>query len=199
MSKQTDWPEIVSADGLNELARRRGWAVLCDATCSFKSESLNSLHALWLSKAEPGDIPQRSEITARLLKPYLKILTLHERVTYPDGSRHYRVRLMGEASTHVAGDTLGKFYDEFLPDASVPLWNAMGDATLGHGAPLRMLIRADELDKSYLVGETLNAPLLASDGSASLVLSAGLFNGSLRWEDVVAQWRRQNAQMLAVD
>ena len=198
MSEQANRPEVFGADDLNELARGRGWAVLCDATCSFKSESLSGLHALWRSKAGRDGIPKRSEMTARLLKPYLKILTLHERVTYPDGSRHYRVRLMGEASAQVAGDTLGKFYDEFLPDKSVLLWNAMGDATLGHSAPLRILIRADEVDKSYLVGETFNAPLLAGAGSASLVLAAGQFDGSLRWEDVVTQWRKQNAQILTV-
>ena len=196
MSAQTDRPETDSIAGLIELARRRNWAVLCDTTCSFKSESLKNLYALWRSKAGHDGIPHRGEMTARLLKPYLEILSLHERVTFPDGSRQYRVRLMGEASKQVAGDTLRKFYDEFLPEKSVLFWNAMGDAILGQRTPTRMLIRADEVDKSFLVGETFCAPLLAGDGSANLILSAGEFNGSLRWDDVVAEWHKQKAHEL---
>ena len=199
MSKYAERPEVVSADGLNELARRRDWAVLCDATCSFTFEKLGGLHALWRSKAGLGGIPQRSEMTARLLKPYLKLISLHECIAGPGGTRRYYTRLMGEVAAQIAGEASGKFYDEFLPEQSVLLWNAMADATLGHGAPLRILIRADEIDKSYLVGEMFNAPLLADDGSASLILVAVCFDGNRRWEDVAAQSHRQDAQVLTVD
>jgi hypothetical protein len=121
----------------------------------------------------------------------MKMLTLHERVTHPDGSRRYRVRLMGSGITKVIGEASGKFYDEFLPAIAVPRWNAMNDATLVRGAPVRMLVRADALDKTYLTGEFFSAPLLAVDGTASLVLAVGRFDGDRRWEDVVGEARRQ--------
>lgn len=184
-------PEITTASDLNELAKRRGWAVLCDVMCRFTLPSLAELHSLWRSKAGPGGIPERSEMTPRLLKPYMNMLTLHERVAHPDGSWRYRVRLMGSGIAQVIGEVSGKFYDEFLPAKAVPRWNAMNDATLGHGAPVRTLVRADALDKTYLTGEFFSAPLLARDGTASLVLAVGRFDGKRRWEDVAAETRRQ--------
>jgi hypothetical protein len=199
MSKQADRPEVVSADGLNELARRRGWSVRCDATCSFTVKELSDLHALWRAKAGSGDIPKRSEMTPRLLKPYMKFIDLHERIAGPGGTRRYRMRLMGDVATQIVGDTAGKFFEEFLPEKAVLIWNAMADAVLGHGAPLRMLFRADEIDKPHLVGEMFNAPLLTDDGSASLNLAAVRFDSNLHWEDLVAQLRRQDAQLLTVD
>ena len=198
MSEQADRPEVVSADGLNELAQRRGWAVLCDTTCSFTFPELAGLKALWDSLAGSGGIPKRSELTARLLKPYMKNISLHERIVGPDGTRRYRTRFMGDVNAQIAGEALGKFYDEFLPEHALLIWNAMGDTVLGHNAPLCILIRADEVDKSFLVGEMLNAPLLAEDGSANLILSAVRFDSKRRWEDVRAQWRRRNAEPLTV-
>ena len=187
MDAQPDWPEVTGAHSFNELALRRGWAVRCDVGCRFMFGKLNDLHALWRSKAAPSGIPPRSEMTARLLKPYLTMLAFHERVPGPDGTRRYRVRLMGEDATNIAGAASGKFYDEFLPAKSVPIWNAMTDAVLGHGAPVRILIRADEVNKPFLAGEIFNAPLLADDGSASLVLTASHFESNFRFEDVVAE------------
>jgi hypothetical protein len=67
----------------------------------------------------------------------------------------------------------------------------MNDAALGHGAPTRTLVRADALDKTYLTGEFFAAPLLAGDGTASLILTVGHFDGNRRWEDVVGEARRQ--------
>lgn len=186
-----DRPEVASPDGLNQLARRRDWPLLCDIRCRFTFAELTELLALWRSKAGPSGIPPRSEMTARLLKPYLTSLTLHERVAGPGDTRRYRVRLMGGAIVRMAGEGSGKFYDEFLPGPSVPIWNAMSDAVLGHGAPVRMLMRADELDKTYLVAELFAAPLLASDDTANLVLTAGRFAGNKRWEDVVAAARAE--------
>ena len=184
-------PEIASARDLNELAKHRGWAVLCDVACRFTLSSLGELHSLWRSKAGSGGIPSRREITPRLLKSYMNMLTLHERVAHPDGSRRYRVRLMGSGIARVAGEASGKFYDEFLPTKDVPRWNAMNDAVLGHGAPVRTLVRADAFDKTYLTGEFFSAPLLAGDGTASLVLAVGRFDGHRRWEEVEAEARRQ--------
>ena len=187
METQPDRPEVTDAHSLDELARRRGWAVRCDVGCRFMFGKLNDLHALWRSKTASSGIPLRSEMTARLLKPYLTMLAFHERVPGPDGTRRYRVRLIGEDHTNIAGAVSGKFYDEFLPAKAVPIWNAISDAVLGRGAPLRWLVRADEVNKPYLVGEHFGAPLLADDGTASIVLTASHFESNFRFEDVVAE------------
>lgn len=187
---QTDGPEVTGVSSLNELARQRGWPVQCDAECAFTFAPLYELLAIWRGKAGPAGIPFRRHMTARVLKPFLKMMALHERVPGPDGTRQYRVRLMGEDITDIAGAASGKFYGDFLPAQSVLVWNAMTDAVLCHGAPVRMVIRADELDKPYLVGELFAAPLLADDGSASIVLTAGRFKGDHTFEEVVAGARR---------
>ncbi len=191
MNELADRPEVNSANGLNELALRRGWALLCDPSCSFTYKELDTLHALWNSKAGPRGIPKRSEMTARMLRPYMKVISIHERVAGPNGTRRNRVRLMGDVNAQVLGETQGKFYDEFLQESSVPVWNAMTDAVLGHGAPVRILMRSDEVNRSYLVGEMFNAPLLREDGSATLVLGVSYFDGNRRWEDAVAGLHRE--------
>ena len=188
MFVQTNRPEIVDANDFNELAHRREWAVLCDVACRFLFTPFDELHALWRSKAGPTGIPARSEMTARLLKPHMKTLTIHERIHGEDGTRRYRMRLVGSTVTQVIGEVSGKFYDEFLPAKSLPIWNAMSDVLLRHGAPLRMLIRPDEFNKTHLVGEFFAAPLLAADGAANLLLSIGHFDGNLRWEDLVNEF-----------
>ena len=149
----------------------------------------DDLHALWRSKAGPTGIPARGEMTARLLKPFMKMVTIHERVPGPDATRRYRMRLVGSGVTQVIGEVSGKFYDEFLPANSLPIWNAMSDVLLRHGAPLRMLIRPDEFNKTHLVGEFFAAPLLDADGTANLLLSIGHFDGAVRWEDVASGFR----------
>jgi hypothetical protein len=187
MYAEIDRPEITGARNLNELAVLRNWPVWCDVSCRFTIKKLDDLHALWRSKAGPSRIPARSEMTARLLKPYLAMLAFHERVSGPGGTRRYRVRLMGEEICDVAGAASRKFYDEFLPENSVPIWNAMTDAVLAHGKPVRMVIRADELNKPYLVGELFAGPLLAGDGTPRIVLTAGHFEGNRHFEDFLAE------------
>jgi len=182
-------PEVASADGLNELARRRKWAVLCDVACGFAIGELQEVHRIWRSKAGLTGIPARSAMTARLLLPYMKALTIHERVAGPDATRRYRIRLMGDAITQITGVGSGKYYEDFLPPPAVPKWNAMNYAVLAHGAPLRFLMAAESFGKAYLVGESFAAPLLADDGEPNIVLSVSRFDIPGHWADIVADWQ----------
>jgi hypothetical protein len=186
---KSDFSAVDSADELNELARRLGWAVLCDVACSFDFRAFDDLRALWHAKAGVAGIPKRSAMTARLLLPYIKMLTIHERIVRPDGARRYRIRLMGDAQTLVTGAKAGNFYEDFLTASAVPKWNAMNDAVLAHGAPVRFLFAADSFDKMYLVGEAFAAPLLTDGGQPDFVLSAVHFDEKVHWDDVVAHWR----------
>jgi hypothetical protein len=177
MSPQFGRPDVTGALDLNDKAKRAKWAVRCDPDCAFSQPALKNALALWRQYAGNG-MPRRSDMTPRVLKPYLAMLALHERVAGPDGTRRYRIRLMGNTLTMVAGAKSGQHYDEFLPPDAVPIWNAMTDAVLAHGGPLRMVIRADEVDKPHLMGELFAAPLLADDGTASVVLTIGRFDAA---------------------
>jgi hypothetical protein len=72
----------------------------------------------------------------------------------------------------------------------LPRWQVGIDATLADRIPLRFLGRTDTNAMSFLNGEYFVAPLLADDGSASFILSAGRFTGGRPWEEVEAEARK---------
>jgi hypothetical protein len=187
MDAQATRPEVASVEDFNALARHSAWFVRCDPECRYLFPELRELDAIWRSKCDASGLPFRRDMTLRLLRPFSKMMVLHERIDSPAGERRYRVRLIGSHVVQVIGEVSGKFYDEFLPENYVAMWNAMSDVTLAQSAPVRMLIRADELDKSFLFGEFFSAPLKADDGAANLIISVGHFTGDLRWEDVTAE------------
>ena len=180
-------PEIRGADDFNGAARRDRWPMLCDPTCAFGHEGHRDLLALWRGVAGPGAIPYRRDFSARRLQPFMKSIVLYERLDGEDGGRRYRVRLMGGNITPVLGELTGRFLDEAVSEKFLPRWCAMIDATLGAGAPLRMLSRSDSFDKSYLVGEYFSAPLLTDDGAAKLVLACGHYEGARSWTKLAAE------------
>lgn len=185
MSGPYSLPEVGSLKELHALAEHEGWGVVCDAACRFETPELEDFHVLWRSKAYEG-IPQRSEMTPQLLKPYLRYLTLHERIVEPGGARFYRVRLMGDAIARITRAATGDTYDRFLPPSGIRKWNAMNDTILAHGRPLRLLIRAESVRKPFLIGEFFSAPLCTADGAANLIAAVGGFDVQRRWEKIAA-------------
>lgn len=180
-------PDVASADTANELARNRRWPILYDTTCRFSHPELNQLLSLWRTAAEQGGVPRRRDMTARLLKSYMRMIVLYERVAEADSSRRYRVRLMGSSVVQMLGELTGRFLDEALPEKYLPRWYPMLDVPLATGAPLRILARVDTVGKNFLVGENLCVPLRAEDGEIKIVLVATCYDGTRSWTDVVAE------------
>lgn len=187
-----DRPEVTTLDGLNSLAQSRGWSIRGDASGRYYLPDTAGLYSLWRASAGTG-IPSRSAMTLRLLRPYLKLITLHERVRGECGTRRYRTRLMGGDVAESVGDGTGKFYEEFLSPAAAQLWYALSDVTLGHRYPVRILLTGEVFDRPSLVGEICSAPLLTEDGRADLIISVGRFNSLWRWDDILAHWRAEMA------
>lgn len=187
-----EFPKIRSLDQLNETARRRHWPLCADGHERFLMPETRGVCAAWRSQATDG-IPPRSAFTARLLKPYLKVINFHERVFDPGGRRRYRLRLMGGSVADMIGEATGKFYEDYLSPEMLLMWNAMSDAVLAHGGPVRFLVRADAFAKTNMAGEIFAAPLLTADGRADLILSAGRFNSAWSWEELKAQWAQDMA------
>ncbi|HWA90515.1 MAG TPA: PAS domain-containing protein [Rhizomicrobium sp.] len=181
---------IGGAADFNAASARLGWHSLCDETLAFIHPELVRLHELWQSEAGEGGIPLRRVMSPRLLKSFLRDVALYERLTSDDGSRRYRVRLIGTAFAQIVGDMTGKFIDETIPAEFVPRWHASLDATLGHKAPLRFLGREDTKGMTFLTGEFFSAPLLADDGRMNLVLAAARFSGKRPWDEIDAEARR---------
>jgi hypothetical protein len=172
----------------NAAAKAAGWAALCDASLGFGGPRFDPLVAIWHEAAAQGRLPRRSELGPRSLKLLLKNIAIYERVA--TGNVRYRVRLMGTAFADVMGDLSGKFIDEAVPPAHTVRWHAALDAAIAARAPLRFMSRSDTTAKNWLVAEYFEAPLLAEDGSVSLILAAGYF-APRNWREVATHEHRR--------
>ncbi len=180
-------PEVRSLRDLNGLSQREGWKLCADADERFYLPEMRQICAIWREKAGEG-IPRRAEMTARLLKPYLSMISIHERITQPGDGRRYRMRLMGQTLADDFGEASGRLYEEFLPAHRLRVWNAMSDAVLEIGAPVRFLLHSGELG---MVGELFAAPLRTIDGRTDLVLSARQFNSTWKWDELFSHWQQE--------
>ncbi|HUO98049.1 MAG TPA: PAS domain-containing protein [Rhizomicrobium sp.] len=188
-------PEIASAAAFNEAAARAGWPILCDDTCDFTHPMLGGLLELWREEAEQG-IPERQEMTARKLQPFMSNVAIYERLSERT-QRRYRVRLMGSNIVQHYGELTGKYIDEVVPEKYLARWYALSDVAICGRKPVRVLLRADTFDKSHIVAEYLCAPLLADGGGAKFVLLGMVFDGRRPWSVVEDEARRKLGLLVA--
>ncbi|MGA7712110.1 MAG: hypothetical protein WCA81_09425 [Rhizomicrobium sp.] len=180
---------IVNVAEYNNTASKNGWPALCDASVRFSHPDLRRLNGAWRKLGKPGQVLKYAELPPRPIKPYLADSVLYERQG-THSARRWRVKTMGQSFAQIMGDLGGLYLDDALSSELVTRWYAALDCTLGQSAPLRFLTRADSAKMSFLIGEYFSAPLLADDGSASLVLAVGRFTGGRSWEDVEAEARK---------
>jgi len=173
----------------NRIAATGGWQSLCDDSVRFAHPELCRLLGRWRKQAKAGAIPKYTDMTPRLLKPFLGDVVLYEHLA-ETGDRRWRVRLMGQSFAQIMGDLSGLFLDSAVPPEFLPRWNTALDCTLAYRAPLRFLGRMTTNGMGFLNGEYFSAPLLDGNGSATLVLAAGRFTGGRSWEDVEAEARK---------
>lgn len=180
---------IASAEAFNAAAAEQNWPMLCDADCDFTSPLLSNLLSLWRSEAA-GGIPARAAMTARKLQAFMRDIAIYER--FGEGEqRRYRIRLMGSGIAHYYGELTGKYVDQAVPEEFLPRWYALSDVALFLGAPVRLLLRADTFDKSYMVAEYFCAPLAAENGAPKFVLLGMIFDGRRPWSVVEAEARQR--------
>ncbi len=181
--------EITSATALNQAAAAGGWPILCDEACDFSHPMLAGMSALWQVEAQNG-IPARTAMTARKLQPFMRNIAIYERIG--EGSqRRYRVRLMGSGIVHYYGELTGKYLDEVVPAQYLDRWYAVSDISLASQKPMRLVLRADTFDKSYMVAEYLCAPLMSDNGLTKFILFGMMFDGKRPWSVVEAEAREQ--------
>lgn len=181
------FPEISSPTAFNEAAASKGWPALCDETCAFDHALLNELLALWQSEALDG-IPERTALTARKLQPFMRNIALYER-NGEGAQRRYRVRLMGSGIVQYYGELTGKFFEEVVPEKFLDRWYGFADISLATEKPVRIVLRADTFEKSYMTAEYLCAPLKAEGGLVKFILVGMVFDGKLPWTVVEAETR----------
>lgn len=163
-----------AAEQFNRIAERTKVPGRCDPTLSFETPELVQALALWQEKAAGREMPLRSDISARTLKPFLPNLIVVD-IVADSQTRRYRARLMGTAISYVFGDHTGKFIDEAVAPPFRERWSAALDAAVVAGRPLRFAGRVEYAGQDYLSAELLLAPFGAPDRTAEAVLAVGYF------------------------
>lgn len=181
--------EIPSVQAFNDAATEQGWPILCDEGCDFSNPMLAELLALWRTEAGEG-IPARHAMTARKLQPFMRNIAIYERIG-EGAHRRYRVRLLGSGIVQYYGELTGKYVDDVVPEKFLARWYALSDVTLIAQKPMRLVLRADTFDKSYMVAEYLCAPLTADGGATKFVLLGMIFDGRRPWSVVEAETRQK--------
>jgi hypothetical protein len=161
---------------LREKARQAGWGVELDETLSFERPELKHLYDLWrLKAAEVGGLPARSDLDARMLKPFLRHITIVERAPDAEGRPHFRFRLQGSALVEHFGEQTGKLLEDSIPPGIVEAWNAGYDALLAARKPVRVLTYYQMPSVDYLTGESFSVPLGNGGAPPASVLTVTYF------------------------
>lgn len=180
-------PEIGTAAAFRKQAGEDGWPILLDETCRFDHPVLSQMFSLWNAEAA-GGIPARGAMTARKLQPFMRYIAIYERIG--EGvQRRYRVRLMGSGIVQYYGELTGRYFDDFVPEKFLPRWYALSDLPLLSRKPVRLLLRTDTFNKSYMAAEYFCAPLTAESGLVKFVLIGMHFDGRRPWSDIEAEAR----------
>ena len=115
---------------LKKRVKESGWGVTVDETMSFDQPDLAKLLELWRTKREAlGALPRREDFGMRSLKPFLKHVSILERI--PACSGHcYRIRLQSTMLANFFGDKTGKTLEDAVPPELAVRWAGVYDAVL---------------------------------------------------------------------
>jgi len=167
------------ADRYNALATAQGWRSACYAALEFKNDALSDLLAIWRRVAPSGGIPRRKELTPRLLRAHLADIAIYERSRSADGRERYRMRVTGARYSSVIGDFSGRYLDETVPPSVLTRWHAAPNAVIAAGAPLRFVSRTETVDKPFITGEYMMAPLIGDSGAVDTVIAGAAFGPTI--------------------
>jgi hypothetical protein len=157
---------------LKDKIKIAGWGITVDETMSFVKPELAILFDVWRAKVDGMKaLPRREDLDIRLLKPFLRHVSVVERFAGASGKSGYRIRLQGSFLVEHFGDQTGKTLDEAVPGDLAERWGAVYDAVLDARRPLRVRGTYEQEQMDYLVGESLNVPLGNGDAPPVSVMS----------------------------
>ena len=166
---------IDPAWALDRKALTEGWPFRCDSTLNFERPELNELRDLWCGLAAGRTAPTRADFDARRLKPFLRNITIIERIFLEATHWRYRVRLAGSTITETIGNHTGLFLEEYVPAEAVPRWTMTYDTAIDGGQPLRLTAEFMIPRIDHLRGEAFVAPLADQDGRLTMVIGCIYF------------------------
>jgi hypothetical protein len=169
---------------LKSKIEKSGWGLSVDETMSFAKSELVLLFDLWRAKADAmRALPRREDLDIRMLKPFLRHVSVLERVAGESGKSSYRIRLQGSFLVEFFGDQTGKLLEESVPAELAERWTGVYDAILDARRPLRLQGTYEQERMEFLVGESLNVPLGNGDAPPVSVLSATYYTPRYRSAD----------------
>ncbi len=160
---------------LNAKAEAMGWGMRCYADLKFDHPELDAFAALWRERASAG-VPSRALFDARSLKPFLRHVSIIERVCETPGHWLYRMRLYGSTLVQHMGEQTGRYLHEFIPADRLERWTLGYDAVLDGGEPLRFISRFEIPRLSCFDGESCSTPLLGKRGEVDTILAVTYFS-----------------------
>jgi len=153
----------------NARAKAQGWPFSCLPAEAFEQPELETVCTLWHDKAKERSMPDRADLSARVMKPWLTHMSLIEHMP-GQGAGRYRVRLHGSALARYAGDVTGKCLEEVITPAHLAGYIAIYDLVRETRTPLRVISQYIAPEIAYLTGESFVAPVAHGDGGI-LILS----------------------------
>ena len=160
------------AEGFNTRAKLKGWTLECDNALSFQRPELIELCAMWREKAKQfGGVPPRAAFDARSMKPFLRNITIAERVPMADNTWRYRFRLYSSAMADLVGGHSGCYLEDIAPPRYALLWTECYDTVLDRPRALRFINHYEREQVNYLTGESLCAPLGEDPANPNMILS----------------------------
>ena len=145
---------------LQAKAKTSGWGVEVDVTLAFERPELRQLHDLWkLKSIERGGLPARADLDARLLKPFLRNITIMEHVPDQNGKPHFKFRLQGMALVQYFGEQTGRMLEDSVSSDTVDAWNTGYLALLKARRPMRVLTYYQMESVDYITGESFSVAL----------------------------------------
>lgn len=145
----------------NRRARKEGWETRADPTLAFREPQLLQVRELWHNLTDEHRLPSRAELTARLMKPYLRHLTVMD-IGRP-GQKRFVHRFVGTEITHHMGELTGTSLEDFLPEHLVARTTLFFEAVVEARRAVRIVTRFQLKAVDFLLAEIFAAPL-AADG-----------------------------------
>ena len=147
---------------LNDIARAQGWTVEADTRLVFDHPELCALREVWRSLCRTERLPARAAFSMRLLKRFLRHVSIFE-IVNEDGRRRYRRKLVATVIAERLGGKAGGYLDEFLSPVLYQKGAPYLDAVVDNRCPLRVVAEFILPAVSFLHAEAALLPL-ADDG-----------------------------------
>jgi hypothetical protein len=157
-------------DAFNANASAHDWPFFAAPAEGFARSELAAALALWREKAGGRAMPDRADMTARAMKPFMANMSLLQAVTV-DGRPNYRIRLHGRVLASYSGDHTGQLLDQAVHDDRFAGYASVYDLVVLTRMPLRVTTSYRAPEISYLTGESLITPLAVPGSSIPMILS----------------------------